>query len=106
MPDMFFPVLSHFQNGNPWSASLGRLRFRIIPSGEDKNAILTAQVWEGPWAFEFSSVEEEKVFPLTQEGLDQLPVWLGEWGETVNARPPRTLEENIARKDAVRSSER
>ncbi len=99
MADFFLPVLSHFQNGNPWSASAGRLRYRILPdSGE---GVLTAEVWEGPWAYEFSVVEQSQTFPLSEEGLASLPGWLEEWRQTVEARPKRTLAENVERRDAV-----
>lgn len=100
MAELFLPVLSHFQNKNPWSASAGRLRYRVLPTvGEtEADSFLTAQVWEGPWAYEFSTVEEAKTFPLTQEGLEALPSWLAGWAETVNARPPRSMAEDDARR--------
>ena len=96
MDEIFMPVLSHFQNGNPWSASAGRLRFRILPDGG--SGALTAEVWEGPWAYEFSTVEDTKVYPLTEEGIAAIPVWLEQWRAQVESRPQRTLEENIARR--------
>lgn len=100
MADLFLPVLSHFQNGNPWSASAGRLRYRVIPSteGNETRGLLTAEVWEGPWAYEFSSVEETRSFPLSEEGLESIVPWLEGWWETVEDRPRRSLEEEIARK--------
>ena len=103
MAQMFLPVLSHFQNENPWSASAGRMRYRIIPipAPEPETGALTAEVWEGPWAYEFSTVEETRTFPLTQEGLDALPQWLSQWDETINARPRRTMaEEDACRTDS------
>lgn len=100
MAQSFFPVLSHFENGNPWTASAGRLRCRVVPGEEG----LTAEVWEGPWAYEFSQVEETRVFPLTQEGLDALPAWLDQWEETVNSRPKRSLAEDMARRDAAQNA--
>ena len=108
MAELFLPVLSHFQNDNPWSASAGRLRYRILPTqGKDgAGGVLTAQVWEGPWAFEFSTVEEEKVFPLTQEGLDALPPWLEGWRQAIEARPKRTLAEDVARRVAPEEPEK
>lgn len=99
MEEMFLPVISHFQNGNPWLASLGRLRFRILPATpEDGEATLTVEVWEGPWAYEFSTVEDAKTFLLSEEGLAAIPAWLSQWSREVEARPERTLEENIARR--------
>ena len=42
--ELFLPVLSHFENGNFWTASGGALRCRVEPdTGE--NPRLTAQVW-------------------------------------------------------------
>ena len=92
--EVFIPVLSHFQNGNGWIASDKRLRFWVKPDGEE----LSAAVWEGPWAYEFSAVEDTARFPLTEEGLAQLPKWIETWSGTVNARPARTLAEDEARK--------
>lgn len=100
MAELFLPVLSHFQNENPWTSSIGRFRYRVLPTvgkGEEES-LLTAEAWEGPWAYEFSTVEETKTFPLNQEGLEALRGWLVAWGKTVNARPPRSLEEDIARR--------
>lgn len=100
MAELFLPVLSHFQNKNPWSASAGRLRYRILPTvtDEEGNGTLTAEVWEGPWAYEFSSVEESRTFPLSEEGLAALPGWIQQWAETVNARPKRTMAEDDERR--------
>lgn len=99
MPDFFLPVLSHFQNGNPWSASAGRLRYRVLPDGEA--GTLTAEVWEGPWAYEYSTVEATRAFPLSEAGLAQLPAWLEEWRVAFESRPQRSWEENAQRRDAV-----
>ena len=99
MAEIFMPVLSHFQNGNPWLSSAGRLRFRILPAiPQEGEATLAVEVWEGPWAYEFSTVEDTKTFPLTEEGIAAIPVWLEQWRAQVEGRPQRTLEENIARR--------
>lgn len=100
MEDLFLPVLSHFQNKNPWSASAGRLRYRILPTvaENEEDSLLTAEVWEGPWAYEFSTVEETRTFPLSEEGLTALPLWLTEWADKVNARPTRTMAEDDERR--------
>lgn len=105
MAEYFMPVLSHFQNENPWSACVGRLQYWItpvIPKDENKKpvfdgATLAVQVWEGPWERELSTMEETKTFPLTDEGIAAIPAYLETWRKTIQARPQRTLEENIAR---------
>lgn len=100
MAELFLPVLSHFQNENPWSASAGRLRYRIVPTvaKDEADSFLTVEVWEGPWAYEFSTVEESKAFPLSEEGLSALPGYLDRWAQTVNARPRRTMAEDEQRR--------
>ena len=67
MEDFFLPVLSHFQNENFWTASAGALRYRVTPREEG----LAAEVWEGPWRYEDSRVEETRTFPLSDEGLEE-----------------------------------
>lgn len=106
MAEYFMPVLSHFQNENPWSASAGRLHYLItpvIPKDENRapipeEATLEVQIWEGPWERSFSTIEEVKSFPLSEEGIAAIPVYLESWRKTMEARPERTLEENIARR--------
>ena len=43
---------------------MGRMRYRVVPEEEN----LTAEVWEGPWGYELSTVEEKRWFPLDGEG--------------------------------------
>ena len=91
MEACFLPVLSHFQNANAWTGSGGRLRYQLVPEGEEINA----QVWEGPFCLELSTVEEARAFPLSEAGLEDLRSWLAGWEETVNSRPPRSLAETL-----------
>ena len=92
MDQMFLPVLSHFQNGNFWTASAGRMNYRVTPS-EDK---LTAEVWEGPWCYQLSRVEEKTEFPMDEEGLKAITDWAAHWRDEINARPPRSLADTLA----------
>ncbi len=98
MEQFFLPVLSHFQNENFWTASDRRMRYLVTPKDSET---LEAQVWEGPWGHAFSQIEEITSFPLSEEGLAQLKDWCVRWSETINARPPRSLEETIAMRDAA-----
>ncbi len=93
MAELFLPVLSHFQNKNVWLASDGRLRFQITP-GEG----LAAEIWEGPWCYELSRVEETNTFPMDEEGIIALRAWLGQKAAEVNARPKRSMSENLERR--------
>lgn len=101
MEELFLPVLSHFQNGNFWSASVGRMSYRVVPDGEK----LAAEVWEGPWCYQLSRVEERREFPMDESGLADLAAWAGRWGAEINARPARTLADTLATRDAVRAEQ-
>lgn len=96
MGELYLPVLSHFQNGNVWTASIGRLHFKVTPSEET----LLAEIWEGPWSYALSAVEETCSFPLEEGGIEDLRVWLNGQAAQVNGRPERSLEENLARRAA------
>lgn len=91
MEELFFPVLSHFQNGNAWTGSSGRLRYRLVPEGE----IIAAEAWEGPFCRELSAVEERREFPLSEEGLEELRSWVLAWSAQIGGRPPRSLAETL-----------
>ena len=101
--ELFLPVLSHFENGNFWTASGGRMRYRVDPdTGEALH--LTAKVWEGPWSMADSPVEETAQFPLSEAGLEELRAWALKWQEEINARPKKTLAETVAARDAFRAA--
>lgn len=95
MEELFLPVLSHFQNGNVWTASVGALRYKVTPRGEE----LAAEVWPGPFCYELSQVEAEETFPLTGEGIVALEAWILERAAEMNARPAPTLAETLAARD-------
>lgn len=96
MEALYLPVLSHFQNGNLWTGSDRRLRYRIVPGEET----ITAEVWEGPWAYELSQVEERTEYPMDEAGLTALGAWITAWSDTINARPARSLADTIRDRDA------
>ena len=99
MEEIYLPVLSHFLNGNFWTASAGRMRYRVDPVEQT----LAAQVWEGPYGYALSEVEEHTSFPLSEEGLEELRAWAAKWSETINARPKRSLAEELARREAAQA---
>ena len=106
MEGMFLPVLSHFQNENIWISSDGKLRYQVTPTavtGEDgaEEQVLMAETWEGPWSREFSVIEGVEEFPMTDDGIEELRVWLILESEKMNERPDKSLEENLARREAA-----
>ena len=96
MEEIYLPVLSHFRNGNLWTGSDRRLRYRIVPGEE----ILTAEAWEGPWSYELSQVEERVEFPMDESGREALRAWIAGWSDTINARPAKSLADTIRDRDA------
>ena len=79
MVDIYLPTLHWFAMKNPFSGSCGELRYFIKPKVEmatSKEVDFSASSWHGPYCLEKSTVEEEKSFPLSEEGRLQLKVWL------------------------------
>jgi len=74
MDEIYVPVLHFFENGNPFTGSFGLLRFFLKPDAETINA----KVWHGVFCMEKSEIEQERTFPLTAEGRDELIAWLNE----------------------------
>ena len=109
------PALSHFQNDNVWSASVGRLKYWMTPHvkrdelGEPllEGSTLDVEVWQGPWAKEFSTIEAVETFPLTPEGLEQVLPWLREWLYKIESRRVMTFEEELSlRKEPKKEEEK
>ena len=67
------------------------MRYRLVP---DETQI-TAEVWEGPWSYALSRVEECKPFPLDEEGLKAIVAWIEAWTAEINARPERSLADTL-----------
>lgn len=88
MPDkLFLPTLPHWQFGNFWSGSQGKLRFYItVSDGEDGKTML-AELWDNDVCRELAEIVERKVFPCTQEGLDEMTAYLEQQAEAFNRQP-------------------
>ncbi|MBE6954933.1 MAG: hypothetical protein E7449_03360 [Ruminococcaceae bacterium] len=74
MNEIYVPVLHFFENGNPFTGSFGPLRFFLKPDAET----ITAKIWHGVFCMEKSEIEQERQFPLTAEGREELIAWLEE----------------------------
>ena len=70
---IYIPVRKAFENGNSFTGSRGLLRFLLEPT-EDRQ--IRARIWHGEYCFEKSEVEEERCFPLSDDGRAQLRDWL------------------------------
>ena len=83
MEPIFIPTLHTFAMENVFTGSCGLFRFKITPSvskiGKEvdfENSSMTAEFWHGIFCYEKSEIEEQKTFPLTQEGRQEMLQWL------------------------------
>lgn len=87
MADLFIPTLHTFAMNNIFTGSCGDFRFRAKPevvkqSGSKEvdmeNSSILAEYWHGPFCYEKSVMEEEQVFPMSEEGRSAMKAWLEE----------------------------
>ena len=88
MKEVFVPTLHTFAMENTFTGSCGELRFRAVPTvvknAANKKEVdmeassITAEFWHGPFCYEKSTMEAEKIFPLTEEGRLAMKAWLEE----------------------------
>ena len=82
MGKLFIPTLSHWQLGNYWSGSLGRASYYVTPrkreEGDQVIPELFAEVWTGPTCYELSQAERTGSFPVSEQGLAEMALWLEE----------------------------
>ncbi len=85
MSDIQIPTLLFWENGNTWYGSKGNARFFIRPvkhqppensPEEPVSATLDVELWPGPLTRELSQIIATASFPLSEEGLVQIPAWL------------------------------
>ncbi len=84
MAEIFLPTLHTFAMDNPFTGSCGDLRFRIVPNVvkstpkevDMEKSTIDAEFWHGPLCYEKSQMEGKQTFPMSQEGLSALRVWL------------------------------
>ena len=86
MAELFLPTLHTFAMNNIFTGSMGAFRFRAAPQvvmatpkEVDYNASqIRAEFWHGPLCYEKSSMEGERMFPMTEEGRAEMLCWLTE----------------------------
>ena len=86
MSEIFLPVLHSFENKNVFTGSCGLLRFKITPDiimvtpkeVDFEASTMKCEIWHGMFCYEKSTVEDEKVFPLSEQGRADLLAWLTE----------------------------
>lgn len=84
--DLFVPTLHTFENNNIFTGSWGMLRFKITPDVimatpkevDLEASSMKAEFWHGLFCYEKSEIEGEQVFPMSQEGRQNMINWLKE----------------------------
>lgn len=84
MPELFLPTLHTFAMNNIFTGSWGIFRFRAAPNiimlnpkeVDMEQSSIHAEFWHGPFCYEKSTMEGERTFPMSQEGLADLKAWL------------------------------
>lgn len=69
------PLFDYFQFGNRFTGSWQGFQYKIVPEQGEESA-LKAAVWTGPWCSEKSEMAASQSFPFTEEGLEELILWL------------------------------
>ncbi len=86
MGRLFIPTLHTFAMNNIFTGSCGMFRFRACPNivmatpkeVDFEKSDIKVEFWHGLYCYEKSTMEGERIFPLTEEGRADLTAWLEE----------------------------
>ena len=86
MEEIFIPTLHTFAMNNVFTGSCGSFRFKIKPDIHMKTpkevdfeaSTMIAEFWHGFYCYEKSTMEGQAVFPLTEDGRNEMLEWLTE----------------------------
>ena len=86
MNEIYLPTLHSFATKNTFTGSCGLFRFRAKPNVEMatpkevdfEKSTITCEYWHGLFCYEKSTMEEQKTFPMTEEGRMEMKNWLEE----------------------------
>ena len=84
MQEIFLLTLHWFAMTNTFSGSCGQFRFMAKPNVimatakevDFEQSTVKCEFWHGPFCYEKSEMEGEKIFPLTEEGRADMKAWL------------------------------
>ena len=86
MADIFIPTLHTFAMKNIFTGSCGDFRFKIVPDViksetnskevDFEKSSIKAEFWHGPFCYEKSEIQDEKIFPMSEEGRQAMKAWL------------------------------
>ena len=81
---IFLPVLHYFAMDNIFTGSNGLFRFRAVPTVimrtpkevNMEESSIECECWHGEFCYECSEMEDKKVFPMSEEGKEEMRQWL------------------------------
>ena len=84
--ELFIPTLHTFAMNNIFTGSMGLFRFRAEPQVvmatpkevDFTQSTIRCEYWHGLFCYEKSTMEGERIFPLTEEGRLEMKKWLEE----------------------------
>ena len=84
MDELFIPTLHTFAMDNIFTGSVGLFRFRAVPYVQKKTpkevdfetSTIHVEYWHGLYCYEKSVMEGEKTFPLSEDGREEMIMWL------------------------------
>ncbi len=84
MKEIFLPTLHSFAMNNIFTGSCGLFRFRAAPNVvmatpkevDFEQSTIQAEFWHGQLCYELSQMEGMRVFPMTDEGRQEMKDWL------------------------------
>lgn len=84
MAELYLPTLHSFAMKNTFTGSCGAFRFRAKPEVvmatakevDFQQSTIVAEFWHGPFCYEKSEMEGKEIFPLTEEGRENMKSWL------------------------------
>ena len=82
-PELYTPNYMSFNNQNTFLGSYDGLRFKLVPDVADpENKVIHAEYWYGPLCYEKSIMDGKADFPLSDEGIAEMKLWLTGLSET------------------------
>lgn len=84
MAEIFLPTLHTFAMNNIFTGSSGLFRFRAVPNVvmatpkevDFSQSSIRVEYWHGLYCYEKSQMEGEETFPMSEEGRQNMLVWL------------------------------
>lgn len=84
MKEVFLPTLHWFAMNNAFTGSCGDFRFKAEPNVimatakevDFEASTIKCEFWHGLFCYEKSTMEAQRIFPMTEDGRLEMKTWL------------------------------